>query len=95
MNAQVVSGFQVTLDKMIDAIYNAYSDELNEFSSLMLILNGDGTIEIMHNKVEVFEDRNEEYAFLIDRKTFTSTVEEKYQESFGEPFNIDFTDLYY
>lgn len=95
MNAQVVSGFQLTLDKMIDAIYNAYGDELNEFSSLMLILNGDGTVEIMQNKVEEFEDRNEEHSFLIDRKTFTSTVEEKYQESFGEPFNIDFTDLYY
>ncbi|HNS42167.1 MAG TPA: hypothetical protein PKN22_05360 [Taishania sp.] len=90
-----ISGFQLTFDKMIAAIYNAYGDELNEFSSFMLILNGDGSIEIMQNKVEEFEDRKEEYAFLIDLETFTSTVEEKYQESFGEPFNIDFTDLYY
>lgn len=90
-----ISGFQLTFDKMIAAIYNAYGDELNEFSSFMLILNGDGSIEIMQNKVEEFEDRKEEYAFLIDLETFTSTVEEKYQKSFGEPFSIDFTDLYY
>ncbi len=94
MNTQV-SGFQLTLDKMIKAIYNAYGDELNEFSSLMLILNGDGSVEIMQNKVEEFEDRKEEYAFMIDLETFTSTVEGRYQESFGEPFSIDFTDLYY